>query len=508
MLLPRANRTPDGTIIQQSMSVEAKDYNTSRMSRSMLGVVTSVQLSDGGTNRIAAQFADRRGFIHTATVQILDDGGPGGFPLIDVIVTPDERTGVDDYSENMPKAATRLLTGEELNEGHHNIDPFLLDGDWCVVKFLGERYSSPYISRYWPHAGNTFDPATCGEGNPDLLGEGTSLDQAGRKFTRINGVEQIVTRQGDVYLSTTYAGSDIVPGEGGRNGRFSRNTVPDGGSVRLDIKPNQIMELNWNAQEDGIGVGNAHDPQLPQTNPNKSTPFTVLHSGQFQRLGTFIRIGQERYLIEVPEQIRLNSNGRMFLEAAEEISITSREGTLSLDSENVLNLDSRADINLESEKDLNLIGLEAIMSGAGGLDDEQLAIAGKVVSKTDGRVRLGADKLDSEGDLDPTDPEFDPEDLEDAPSKRGLVTDAIAPVWETELTKITASLILAEGAVKLADPPSPLAPTPALNLKAIQSLLAVVDDLKSFVEAINEEFQPDSSINDFIPGLTTFTKAN
>ncbi len=467
---------PDRTPIQQGMVVDPADYNNFNMTRPMLGIVLDVHLADdSSTNRIAAQFSDERGFMHVASVLILDDGGPANFIPPDVVVTPDSRTGVDDYSENLPKGSTCLITGDELNDGLNNINPHSLDGDMCVVMFMGGRLDSGFISRWWPHTANTFDPATSGEGNKDISGEGTSLAQSGRSFTRINGVEYVVTNEGNVYLSTSLGGTKVIPGRASSIGRFARTRLAKGGNIRVNVKPTALMEIDFNFQEDGIGSGNSHDASLPQTNPPGSTPFSVLHNGSLALDGTYMRFEEKKVDIEVPEDLRLKSNNRASLEAENALSLKSN-GITSIDSESVISLETRASLLAIAEAGIVLQGLTATLAAGGGLTEDEQAVAGKVSIEDDG-VLLGPDNIP--GVPDPV----------AAPDKQSITTYEDTDLEDVDKPAVDTASAAADVAIKALPP----APTPA--------------ELKTALELVNTTLL---AVNTLIQklGQTEFTKAN
>jgi hypothetical protein len=463
--MPR-NTTLDGTPVQQAITFDRKDYNNARMTGFMLGVVMDVQLSDGGRNRIAKQFADQRGFIHTATVQVIDDGTPCNFPLPDVLITPDSRTGVNEYSENLPRATSCLTHGEDYNDHGHKIDPYALDGDMCVIGFLGGRLDSPFIARWWPHPKNTFDPATCGDGSPDIAGEGTTLCQTSRFFQRINGVETVITSRGDVYLSTAFSGSRIVPGGTPKLGRFPRDSVEQGGSVRLDIKPGRLLELNWNEKEDGIGVGNSSDEAIPQTNPPVDTPFSEIFNSSDPPPRTYLRFAEDKVKLLIPDEFRVRSENRTFIESQNETVITSG-GITSIDSEGVLNLDSRAAINVVAEAVLLLQGLTLSLSAGGGLEEDEEAVAGKISLQEDGAVNLGPEKV-------PDVPE-----PSDAPEKQSLVTDGAGTLEANQVLVATAADLADAGITGLPAAPTPVEVRAALLLvnTTLQNINTLLQDL-------------------------------
>ncbi len=473
---------PDGTCIQQGMVFDPADYNNYNMTRPMLGIVMDVHLADDSTtNRLALQYMDQRGPVHLASVQLLDDGGPADLPHPEVVITPDNRTGIDDYSENLPKGSTCLLTGDELNNGLHNIDPNTLDGDMCVVMFVGGRLNSGFIVRWWPHTFNTFDPATSGEGNRDISGEGTTLAQSGRSFTRVNGVEYVVTREGNVYLSTSLGGTKLIPGQGSQIGRFARTRLAKGGNIRVWVKPTALMEIDFNFQEDGIGSGNAHDPSLPQTNPPGSTPFSVLHNGSLALDGTYMRFEEKKVDIEVPEDLRLKSNNRTSLEAANELSLKS-SGITSIDSESVISLESRADILVAARGPLSLAGssvaIEAgvpVLDAGGGIVIGPVG-AGQILIEEDGTVLLG------------------PDTGIDVPDKQAMIVDgAVADPLDTVLGKNQVLLDTEVKAAVAAISSAGATPTPAATGTALAAIGVALDAINSLLQEL---------------GVTEFTKAN
>jgi len=258
----------DNSIIQQGLTTEAKDYKHMEMDRCMLGVILEVFPVDRDENRSGMQTVDRKGHTHECSVLILNDGTSAYMTLENVIITPDSPSGLDDFEERLPRGSSSLVTGAEYDPNIHSIDPHDLDGDWCVIAYLGGKIDSPFILRYWPHSRNTFDAATSGKGL-----EGDTLVQQRRYFRRTNGVESVITSKGDVIISTTYANSVLTPSEEPVDGRIARTLDEDvGGSIRINIKPSQSLELNFNAIDQGIGTLDVTEPELPQLNPWQDEP--------------------------------------------------------------------------------------------------------------------------------------------------------------------------------------------------------------------------------------------
>ncbi len=322
--MSRYTTARDGTPIQQSMTRDSGHKNTYNMDRNVLGIILDVQMADTAANIVAQRVADQRSGMHTATVLVVEDGTGSTSIIKNAVITPSDRSSIHDYWENLPKGSTASLSGEELSTSLSKIDPSSLDGEWCVVSFIGKTLTMPYITNWWPHPRNVFDPATSGAGDPKFSGGGSTLSQDRRFFKRTNGVEYVITKRGDLYLSTTYAGSQIVPKGKPTNGRYSRTKTPAGGSVRAWIKPGEVLELAFTPQEDGIGIMERADSHLPQTNPRKAQAYTKYNATE--REGTYVRYGEKKVYIEVPESLDVISRETVKYGVREELDITVSSG--------------------------------------------------------------------------------------------------------------------------------------------------------------------------------------
>jgi hypothetical protein len=242
------------------------------------------------------------------------------FTLNNVIITPDSRTGLDDYYERLPKGCSALINGQPWNNEVNNIDPYKLDGDWCVVGFLGGSLDTPYILRWWPHPGNRFDAATSGQSNPNDRVRRPYLVQDSRFFHRINGVEFVISKQGHVYLSTYRANSNLAFGTPlqPQDGRFPRTlNEEEGGSFKAWIKPSQSFELDWNVPTNGLGVLDETDPDLPQTNPARAGVAQAKEN-------TYLIADQTRFELDVPELFKVQSKRRILLTSEEDTTLTTK----------------------------------------------------------------------------------------------------------------------------------------------------------------------------------------
>jgi len=303
---------------QSSLRVSSADTRLMRLNSNLLAVVLRTKTADQPDNRLTAHYTDRRSFGAVCDVLVVNDGYSDVYwPIHNVQVTPDRPSGLDNYGESLPRGCTSYVNGEPYSTSGASQDVKDLDGDWCIVSFLGGNERAPYISRWWPHTRNTFDPQTIGYGSPDSTGQGRALDQTlngkFRHFSRINGVEYVVTPRGDIFLSTHYAGSDIKPNPENitKKGRFIREEAPTkGGGIRVNVKTNQALELNWSPQEDGIGLYEAFDPSLPQTNPQPQRP-----SKSGARSATFVNIRNSLVSFEVPTLFNVRSSSAVQLES-------------------------------------------------------------------------------------------------------------------------------------------------------------------------------------------------
>jgi hypothetical protein len=259
---------PDGTVIHSGLTTDDADYADMNLNKLILGVILDVYASDYHKTRSAQQTIDRHGHTHECTVLGVNDGSSAYTVYENVIITPDAPSGLDDYIEKLPRGSKSLVDGTVYDSSLRHIDPYDLDGDWCVLGFLGGRIEAPFIVRWWPHARNTYDTATSGEGS-----DGEALVQNRRFFRRMNGIETVVTGQGNIVVSTTRANTFIDPGSDNKFGRFARTTDEDeGGSIRINIKPSQYFELSFNPQDEGIGNVDVADEELPQLNPIQGDP--------------------------------------------------------------------------------------------------------------------------------------------------------------------------------------------------------------------------------------------
>lgn len=325
-----------GVPVQQSVTVDPAQYSHYQATRPLLGIVWEVFPSDHERNISAQKNRARRGAFATCSIIVVNDGQPCSYFLDNVIIVPSGLSGLDDYYEHLPRPSTSQVISEPLAPKLHNMDPYNLDGDWCVVSFIGANQDMPYISNWWPHPKNNYDAATSGKGNPNRDGEGRALIQHDRFFRRVNGLEFVVTKIGDLYLSTKKANSILRMGEAATDGRWPRNTdADDGGSVHVDMKPSQMLEWTWRTQPDGLGVAQSNEVETPQANPRPTSGTREVSD----RENTYIVIDKQTVRFETETfratasgVISLTSDDSMTISVENNIDVSCGSATITVDT--------------------------------------------------------------------------------------------------------------------------------------------------------------------------------
>lgn len=325
-----------GVPIQQAVTVDPSQYSHYRAVRPLLSIVWEVFPSDHDRNISAQKNRAHRGAFATCSVIVVNDGQPCCYFLDNVLITPSALSGLDDYSEHLPRPSTSQVIGEALNPKLQNMDPYNLDGDWCVVSFLGANQDMPYISNWWPHPRNNYDPATSGKGNPNRDGQGRALIQHDRYFRRVNGLEFVVTKIGDLYLSTKKANSILRMGEAATEGRWPRNTdADDGGSIHVDMKPSQLLEWTWRTQPDGLGVAQSNEPETPQPNPRPTSGSRDVSDTENTYIlidKDTVRFDTETFRVTTSSMASLTSDDSMSVSVENNIDVSCGSATIAVDT--------------------------------------------------------------------------------------------------------------------------------------------------------------------------------
>lgn len=370
-------RDQQGSVVQQSLTLDPSDYRGYNMSKSFLGVVLSLTPADSDQNRSAFQTSDRRGHFHTCSVLVINSLRGQYMKLDNVVIPPDSRSGVDDYFEHLPRPCTTQVNGSTWDSTMSNVDPFTLDGDWCVVSFLDGSIDSPYISRWWQSPANLFDPGTSGRRNPNDQRSQKYLDQVGRYLKRTNGIELVITKDGNVYFSTTRASTEpqFGPEASPDEGRFPRTTDSDtGGSVKAWIKPSQSFEIDFNPQKSRLGALDVPEDQLPQPNPKQRVQAEA-------KQDTYVLLEKDQISLSTSDKIALNSKKRILISSDEETTITvgtdlstevsgnlttTTSGDLSLDTTGSTTIAGQGTITVRSQDTVAVSGSSVTLSGVPG----------------------------------------------------------------------------------------------------------------------------------------------
>lgn len=294
---------PDGSVTSASQ-IDPDEFDPHVGGMPVVGIVVSVQPSDDKGNLAASVEDDQRGYRHEATVVVTNSGGEDNWILSNVVIPGRNRSNYDDYDEDLPVGVSKLLNGKPLTENWKTVDPALLDGDYCVVNFIGGDVDMPFIQNWWPHPKNKIDPATSGAA---CLTQFDPTKTRSRTFRRINGVKQVINKGGDVYFSTSEAGSRIdLSGK-----KPVRRDVTKGGSVQVNVKSSQQLEFNWNAEVEGLQAGSnsktqTRDPDLPHLDHTKATKAPPARSTD----ATILRFKQQEATISTGKAvIRCHEDG-------------------------------------------------------------------------------------------------------------------------------------------------------------------------------------------------------
>lgn len=261
--------------MQSALKHQHANYLHEHISHPVLGVVLNVYYADDHYNVGSNRQGDvgKVGSHIEARVLVVNDGTDSPWILPNVIVTPNSGSGADDYAEEIPHGITQTVDGSELDL--QVLDTRKLDGDYCVVDFLGGSIDQPFMVTWWPHPANRVDPATRNEA------ETGNMEQGRRWVKRFQGTRFAVTSEGSVYIDTNEA--NTAPTINGRE----PNDV--GGDIRVNVKPEREMEVNFNPSVLEVDAeGNPVEPDLLHTRnatpQERAVDFTKLFmSKQFVR---------------------------------------------------------------------------------------------------------------------------------------------------------------------------------------------------------------------------------
>lgn len=191
----------DGTVISSSQHVIEAWQEGTRMPP-LLGVILEVYPADQKKNFSAQQSSDLRGTRHECTVLATDYLGKQPDILIPhVIIPPMRHSGIDNFEEDLPRGCSKLVDGSSYDSDFSGVDYSKLDGEWCMVGFVGGAFECPFIMGWWYHPSNPYDMASGGVGyDKKALNQFDIKTGKSRFVRRINGTYFLVNKQGSVYL--------------------------------------------------------------------------------------------------------------------------------------------------------------------------------------------------------------------------------------------------------------------------------------------------------------------
>jgi hypothetical protein len=236
----------DGTVSATALG-EAQEWLKDRQMPVLVGIILSVKPSDSKENYTALNHDDSRGYRHECTVLASDDLSKEPDILIPhCIIPPGRHSGIDNFDEDLPHGCSSMIDGSEYKDSLEGIDYSKIDGEWCLVSFVGGNIENPYIMGWWPHPSNVFDPATSGYGNDEKsLEQFNEKTNRSRFVRRINGTIVLVNKQGSLYLDTSEANSTVKV----KDGKLERTLVDKGGHIQVDLCKKAQLEWNFNEKE-------------------------------------------------------------------------------------------------------------------------------------------------------------------------------------------------------------------------------------------------------------------
>jgi hypothetical protein len=229
----------------------------------VLGIVLNVYVADNPNNRSSHVVQDSHGSQLEARVLVTNDGTDSPWIIPNVVILPRGASGVDDFHEEIPKGVTGTVDDSTLPSNFTEVPPHKLDGDWCVVDFIGGSINQPFMVSWWPHPSNRRDTTTQGTAKNALI-------QGRRLAKRFQGTRFVVTSKGTVLVDTSEANHKVK--------RSRRVVSPEGGDIRVTVKESKQLELNFNPsvrsdpdEDDNLWPAQAQK----QTRATTSTKITI-----------------------------------------------------------------------------------------------------------------------------------------------------------------------------------------------------------------------------------------
>lgn len=372
---------PNGNMIPSSQQREEAVDKYSHVYVPMEGIILGINPSDDPDNLTAGIDSEKsRGYRHECSVLIVDADGEPNLLLENVVIPPVQHSGIDDYDEDLPRKVLTHLDKQQLSENWKHLDISRLDGEHCVISFVGGNVDKPFISNWWPHPANKYDPATSGQSGLPQVDIAKSRSRAMR---RTNGVLHLITKDGDIYLDTTEASSqvEITP-------TYKRQLLDKGGNIQVNVKSSKQLEINWNTSVEGLKAGSnsqnqSREVDLPHIDHAKALAAST--PAKRETTKTFVRVNQN----EVFQKTNVwtvncstvgDKKGQALVLADESIDLYVRKND---DPVNVIHLENN-NIQLIASSGTQIDIFEdeiSILTKSGGLiylNGNKIAVSGKV----------------------------------------------------------------------------------------------------------------------------------
>lgn len=291
------------------------DYAHERIYYPVVGVITNLRASDDPSNALTVPTSSQRGYGHTCDVYAIAHGNDNPWIIPNVVILPRGPSGVDDYCEDLPRPASIMADGSKFDGNYGAIDLRKCDGDWGVVLFIGGSTMSPILINWFPHPGNTVDPATFGYAlQPAQKGQtdAKTLKQGRRSFRRTAGLKRTVTEQGSLYIDTNESNAQFA-GSSSTN-QFTRTARDDGGDIQVDVKPARQLQVNFNPPvalpDDAPGTPQPNPPVGPQQDRKTDSTAVTLDKDTVELIaGEVVRLLAKSKNIEIHAKTKVTVVG-------------------------------------------------------------------------------------------------------------------------------------------------------------------------------------------------------
>ena len=222
-----------GSIAQGGLFHEADDYLHEDLNHSVVGVVLNVFKADSVLNTASTSAPNQKSSSNEARILVVRGITDTPWIIPNVTILPPSGSGNDDFSEELPTPTTGAIDGSSVRADFRNADPQKLNGDWCVVQFIGGQIEQPVMTHWFPHPSNKKDANT---ERADL----GHLEQNRRLAKRFQGMRWVVTSKGSILVDTSKSNHKI------KTNRVDRDEVSGGGDVRVTVKQDRELEVNFN----------------------------------------------------------------------------------------------------------------------------------------------------------------------------------------------------------------------------------------------------------------------